>query len=131
MDIKINKGINTEIRFKIYKSYIPRIPINLEDYIELICAITDEGRLLIEKRLSTNSISVKSERDNARPNIMIVEFEAEDTRRLKINPSNEEKLRTLEIFGIKKDRTIVRFEVYGFYLEGSGYYPSYKENKWV
>jgi hypothetical protein len=46
----------------------------------------------------------------------------DDTQSLSINPANEERVRTLELFGIDQNRKVVRFIKTEFYLEGSGYY---------
>ena len=39
-----------------------------------------------------------------------------------LNPSYEERIRNLELFGIMKNEEVTRFLITEFYLEGSGYY---------
>jgi len=122
MNVQITKGVDINVRFKIYDDYILRTPVDLTQYIDLVCAITDRGHLLIEKKMSKNGITIETEINGTVQNVMVVNFTVKDTIRLRPNPVTEEKSRTIEIFGIDRNNKITRFAIGAFYLDGSGYY---------
>jgi len=122
MNIEIIKGVDIDVKFKIYNDYILRTPIDLTQYIDFVCSVTDRGHLLIEKKMSKNGIKIETEKSGTVQNVMVVNFTIKDTARLKPNPSNEERTRTIEIFGIDRNNKITRFDSGIFYLDGSGYY---------
>jgi len=121
--MKIIKGTDSSVKFKIYDNIIDRNPIDLSVFNEFICAVTDNGMLIIEKKFSTNDMTItSSDPDRFAPYIVNVKFKKEDTQYLSTNPSYEEKIRTVELFGITVNEEVTRFISDNFYLEGSGYY---------
>ena len=121
--MKLIKGTDCSVKFRVYDDIIARIPINISDYNEIICAVTENyGRLLIEKKFSLNHINKLSDDKAEYPYIIQVMFTKEDTQFLSVNPSYEERQRTLELFGIDVNEQVTRFLTTDFYLEGSGYY---------
>lgn len=126
--VSVIKGTNCKIKFRVYDNFQTRNPIDLTLYNEFICAVTEDGRLLIEKKFSTNDISILLEGETAYPFIIQVNIKKEDTEFLSINPSTEEKMRTLELFGINVNESVTRFMITDFYLEGSGYYVRRNRN---
>lgn len=120
--VSIVKNTDTAIQFKIYDDYMTKNPIDLSIYIDLICAITESGRLVLEKKYSLNGVSISTNLSSGIQYIASVAITKEDTKNIAINPANEERIRTLELFGIDKNRKTVRFIKTDFYLEGSGYY---------
>jgi hypothetical protein len=122
MAISIVKSTDTNIKFKIYDDYLTKNPVDLSIYIDIICAITERGRLLIEKKYSENGIYISTDLSSGINYIATVKIDKKDSESISINPSYEEKVRTLELFGIDKNRKVVRFIDIDFYLEGSGYY---------
>ena len=58
MIIQITKGTDCKVKFKIYRDYVKREPIDLSNYIDLICVVTEQENLLIEKKFSTNGIMI-------------------------------------------------------------------------
>lgn len=121
--MKLIKGTDASVKFKIYNNMVDRTPIDLSRFNEFICAVTEDyGRCLIEKKFSTNEIKVYSDNEFLAPYILEVMFKKEDTQYLSINPSHEERQRSLELFGIDINEQVTRFTVENFYLEGSGYY---------
>ena len=122
MSVSIIKNTDTSIKFKIYDDYILKNPIDLSSYIDLIFAITEDGRLIIEKKYSENGINISTDLSSGIQYIATVSINKKDTEFVAINPSKEERIRTLELFGIDNTRKVVRFLITEFYLEGSGYY---------
>ena len=123
MSVIINKATKTNVKFKIFDDYTSLNPINLLDiYVEFVCAITDQGRLLLEKRFSTNDIDIITDMTSYLPYIVNVKFTKEDTINLNINPSDEERIRILELFAIDINRQPTLLIKTNFYLEGTGYY---------
>ena len=122
MSLSIVKKTDAKIQFKIYDDYMTKNPIDLSIYMDLILAITEDGRLLLEKKYSENSIDLSSDLTSGTLYTATVRVNAQDTFSLNINPSNEERVRTLEFFGIDNNRKVTRFIKTEFYLEGSGYY---------
>ena len=120
--VVIRKGVTCLVKFKIYSDPIRRVPINLNSFNEFICAITENGRLLIEKKYTKNAIIPYSDMENQPPYILAVNFDKEDTHGLSLNPQNEERQRTIEIFGLSANDEVTCFIATNFYLEGSGYY---------
>ena len=120
--VVIRKGTSSTVKFKIYRDVIKRTPINLTNYNEFICAVTENGRLLIEKKYSKNEVYCISDVENVAPYILTVQFVKEDTENMTLNPRDEERQRTLEIFGITCNNEVVCFLATNFNLEGSGYY---------
>ena len=119
MSISIVKKTDAKIQFKIYDDYMTKNPIDLSIYMDLILAITEDGRLLLEKKYSENSIDLSSDLTSGTLYTATVRVNAQDTFSLNINPSNEERVRTLEFFGIDNNRKVTRFIKTEFYLEGS------------
>lgn len=126
--MKIIKGTDCSAKFKVYNSIERKKPVDLTGYVEFICAITEHGRVLIEKKFSTNDMKVYSDLQNVPAYIVEVKFRKEDTANLMINPSDEERIRTVELFGIDSTNQTVRFTQEIFYLEGSGYYVRRNRN---
>lgn len=120
--ISIVKSTKCEIKFKVYEDVYKKQPVNLSKYIDFVCSVTDNGRLLIEKKFSTNDILIVTDNDKYSPYIILVNFKPSDTENLNINPPTEEKRRTIEIFGINSKLEPERFLIADFYLEGSGHY---------
>ena len=120
--VKIRKGVTCLVKFKIYQDAIRRVPVDLNKYNEFICAITENGRLLIEKRYTKNAIVPYSDMEKIPPYILAVNFDKEDTENLSLNPQGEERQRTIEIFGLSANDEVICFIATNFYLEGSGYY---------
>lgn len=122
--MKLIKGTDSVVKFRIYDDIVKRNPIDLSNFTEFVCAVTEDyGRCLIEKKFSTNDIKIYSDNvDLFAPYIIEVQFKKSDTEYLSINPSYEERLRTLELFGINVNEQVTRFIKTDFYLEGSGYY---------
>ena len=122
--MKLIKGTDSTVKFKIYDNIIKRNPVDLTIYNEFICAITEgQGQLLIEKKFSTNDISATTDLpDNYPAYILSVKFKKADTQYLTLNPADEERRRTIELFGITVNEEVTRFVIEDFYLEGSGYY---------
>jgi hypothetical protein len=118
------KGTDKSVRFKVYDNILQKNPIDLTVYNEFICAVTEGyGTVLIEKKFSTNDIKVFSDNPDKYSNYIIeVKFKKEDTANMTLNPSYEERIRNLELFGIMKNEEVTRFLITEFYLEGSGYY---------
>lgn len=121
--VTIKKGVLTNIKFRIYDDYTTLNPVDLTIYRDFICAITEDGRTLIEKKYSTNDIKIISD-SSLITNLYIlsVKFKPQDTINLNINPPSEERMRTLEIFAIDKNDNAISIITTQFYLEGSGYY---------
>jgi hypothetical protein len=122
--MKLIKGTDQTVKFKIYDNITDRNPVDLSRFNEFICAVTEDyGRLIIEKKFSTNDIKIYTDNEAiANPYIIEVQFKKEDTQYTSLNPSDEERLRSLELFGIDVNEQVVRFLKTDFYLEGSGYY---------
>ena len=121
--VDIVKNTKVNVKFKIFDSYETLIPVDLSNgYIDFICAITENGRLLIEKKYSTNDIDIITDSISYKPYIICVKFNPEDTVNLNINPINEERQRVLELFSVDNNRKSFRLIKTDFYLEGSGYY---------
>lgn len=114
--IKINKKTKSTIKCTFYNTIENRDIADLSNYIDFVCAVTQDGRLLIEKKMSRNEIQLI---DKNKLKIFITPL---DTSFLIINPSYEEIVRKFEIFGISNDRTASLIYKDDFYLEGSGYY---------
>ena len=98
--ISIHKGTKAIVKMAIYYNYATRIPVDLNQYLDFVCAIIDDGRLLIEKKFTTNGI-LKEKLGDAY-NVVKIVFMPEDTINMNINPSSEERLRDIEIYGIGK-----------------------------
>jgi hypothetical protein len=122
MSVSITKATDTSIKFRVYDDYMLKNPIELSRYIDIICAITEDGRLLLEKKYSQNAFQLSSDLTSGIQYIATLSVTKDDTQSLSINPANEERVRTLELFGIDQNRKVVRFIKTEFYLEGSGYY---------
>lgn len=122
--MKLIKGTDQSVKFKIYDDIVSRNAIDLSRFTEFICAVTEDyGRLIIEKKFSTNDIKIYTDIEAiANPYIIEVQFKKEDTQYTSLNPSNEERQRSLELFGIDVNEQVIRFLKTDFYLEGSGYY---------
>jgi hypothetical protein len=120
--VAVLKGAKCEVKFKILSDYIHRHPVNLERYNDFICAVTEDGKLLIEKKFSTNGVKTSTNIVDGIPYIITVVFNSEDTKDLSLNPASEERQRTLELFGIGINDAVTRFLITDFNLEGSGYY---------
>jgi hypothetical protein len=118
MAVSIIKGTRAKVKFKIYTGTLfNKTTTDLTHFTDFICSITDNGRLLLEKRLSKNGIKIENGK-------VVVIFEPSDTINLFVNPKYEEKWRTLELSGIHKNNSPERFVVTEFYLEGCGHYVS-------
>lgn len=122
MSVILIKGIDQSIKFKVYDDYMAKNAIELTAFIDIICAVTENGRLILEKKYSENTISFSTDLTSGIQYIATLLIKKEDTISMPVNPPNEERVRTLELFGIDKTRKIVRFIKTEFYLEGSGYY---------
>lgn len=116
--VKIVKKTKCDIKYSIYDDYMTKVPVNLNECVDFVCAVTERGRLLIEKRMSTNEIKLGGDWHN----VITVMFKPKDTENLFVNPSDEELVRTIELFAVYSDRAPVRLRVDNFFLEGSGYY---------
>ena len=122
MIIQITKGTDCKVKFKIYRDYVKREPIDLSNYIDLICVVTEQENLLIEKKFSTNGIMIDYDNNqNQIKNTVTVLFNPEDTKQLKPNPAHEDRIRLIEVFGIDNNKKITRFYHGPFYIEGSRY----------
>ena len=111
MSISIVKGTRTVLKFKVsIGSAFKNEPVNLGDFIDFRCRVTDGSRTLIEKRYSRNSIKIDGGK-------LAVTFEPSDTIGLFINPKSEEKWRTISLHGVNKDGSPERFFSTEFYLE--------------
>lgn len=120
MNISLVKGTSAKVKFKIYSDYIKKYPIDISGYLDLICIVSENNTLLIEKRLSKNGITIEAgKEESVIKNTMVVNFTPNDTLRLSPNPSDEERIRTIEIYGVDSNRLVIRFEKGDFYLEGS------------
>lgn len=121
--MKLIKGTEAVVKFKVYDDIVKRNPIDLTIFNEFICAITENyGRLIIEKKFSTNDIKIISDIEGLPAYIIQIFFKKEDTQYTSLNPSYEERQRTLELFGIDVNEKVTRFLITDFHLEGSGYY---------
>ena len=120
--ISIHKSTRREIKLSFYDNYTSRLPIDLSIYIDFVCAIIEEGRLLIEKRYSTNGINLIQSDDYSYNSKLSIVINPEDTQDLGINPMDEERQRIFEVYGIDKNGKPVMIYRDMFYLEGSGYY---------
>lgn len=126
--VSIVKNTNSQIKFKIYDDFQTRNPVDLSVYHEFICAVTENGQLILEKKFSTNDILIINDGNAEFPYIVQVNIKKEDTQNVSINPSTEERIRTLELFGVSINEVVTRFLVTDFYLEGSGYYVRRNRN---
>jgi hypothetical protein len=122
MSVTLNKATDQFIIFKIYDDYMSKNPVDLTSYIDIICAITEDGRLLLEKKYSENAFQFSTDLSSGTLYIATLSIAKKDTESLTINPQYEERTRYIELFGIDKNRKVVRFIKTEFYLEGSGYY---------
>ena len=121
--IIINKGTRSTVRMAIYNNYTIRTPINLSQFLDIICVVLDNGRLLIEKKLSTNQVFTEKFDTYDYDSIIRIVFESKDTIDLNISPSSEERIREFQVVGIdRKTGQPVLIYKDQFYLEGSGYY---------
>ncbi len=122
MIIQVTKGTDCKIKFKIFTDYLKREAVDLSKYIDLICVVVEQETLLIEKKFSTNNIVVDYDNDvNQIKNTINVLIEPKDTLFLTPNPSDEDRVRFIEVFGIDSNKKITRFYSGPFYLEGSRY----------
>lgn len=119
--ISIHKGTKAIVRMAIYDNYSLRTPIDLTQFLDFVCVIVDDGHLLIEKRFTKNGIL--REKLGSVYNVLRIVFMPEDTANININPSSEERLRDIEMYGIGKDdgKPVLLYKDQ-FFLEGSGYY---------
>lgn len=122
--IVLNKRTDQTMTLRIYDSYKDKNPVDLSNYVDFVCAITEDGRLLIEKKMSTNSILITRENEALPPYTMIIKFKNTDTKNLQINPPDEERIRIFQLFGIDNSGKIDKILEDNFYLQGSGYYVS-------
>ena len=120
--VAILKGAKCSIKIKVYDDNIRRHPIDLNKYTDFICAVMEDGKLLIEKKFSTNGIKTTSDLHQVNPYIVTIYFDPDDTNHLSLNPQDEERMRTLEVFGIGANDVWDRFVITDFNLEGSGYH---------
>lgn len=120
--ISIHKSTRREIKLSFYDNYSSRTPIDLSIYIDFVCAVIENGRVLIEKRYSTNGITTIKADDFDFHNKLSIVINPEDTQYLGINPMDEERQRIFEVYGIDKNGKPVMIYRDMFYLEGSGYY---------
>lgn len=120
--VSILKGAKCAIKIKVYNDFYLRRPIDLTKYSDIICAVMENGKLLIEKKSSLNSIKISSNLDKVPSYIITIYFDPDDTKDLSLNPQAEERMRTLEVFGIGANDVWDRFVETDFYLEGSGYH---------
>ena len=121
--ISIHKSTRREIKLSFYDNYTSKLPIDLLSiYLDFVCAVVEDGRVLIEKRYSTNGINTLKSDDFDFHNKLLVTINPEDTEYLGINPMDEERQRLFEVYGIDKNGKPVMIYRDMFYLEGSGYY---------
>lgn len=120
--IVINKKTDQSIIVKVYDSYWDKNPIDLSKYVDFISAITDDGRVLIEKKMSLNGIQLLKDENLNISYILKININNNDTKNLTINPPDEERIRLFELFGIDNCGKIDKIYEDSFYIKGTGYY---------
>lgn len=120
--ISVIKNTDCTLKFKCFDTFLSKKPIDLTIFKNFIFAVTESGKLLIEKKLNTNDIFITTELDGYNPYIVNVKFNNMDTKNLSTNPHDEEKVRIYELFAITTDNSVQRLIFGNFYLEPTGYY---------
>ena len=118
--ISIHKGTKAIVKMAIYDNYSNRNPVNLTEFLDFSCVILDDGHLLLEKRFSKNEILRELLGDSY--NVLKIIFNPNDTIDMNINPSHEERLRNIEIYGFDKDGKPILLYKDQLFLVGSGYF---------
>ena len=119
MAISVIKNTDCSINFKISEDISSRKTVDLAGYKNFIFGLSENNRLVIRKEFAKNEIQVWSNLDILQPYIIRVLFKKTNFENIIPNNSDEEKIRTYELFGIKNDGTTVRFCFGDFYLEES------------